>query len=390
MINTDLHPFHFRSSPPLGGDLDAAFNPREIVGWVDRFGIFDRFVLGTHPPEFFRISTKLPPEEYLDAVGADIDSVRKFFRGRVFRGLECDLLIQPGGKVDFSPGETLLKCFDPEIALISFHFHSSLTYAGRFEMEVADLVTAFKWAINHGKFSVLAHPFDALERVLEGDPSGFEEIANLAREKRVAFEINADKGFWEKPLLKLIENRNIFSFGGDLHALSYWLKRDWAGLEVSEEDRPLVDKVLGLTREAADKEKEYWRVLDPMFWHLPHLSPRLLRFKRQAVWLYRRCISDRACFERNLSRLVARFSPQDGELVELYIRDLGEVYRKWGGGLKKRDRMRAEKYFLKASLTPSEFEVYERWLVRAFDFGLQSKRLINAWDTPKLEKFLHR
>jgi len=383
---TDLHPFHFRKPLPFGGDLDAAFTVREITDWVERFGVFDRFVLGTHPPGFFRISTKFSKREYLDACRTAIEQVRQGFTGEIFAGIECDVVIKHG-KISFSPGEKLLERFNPDSSIIGFHFHHSLTYGGLYDMRLSDIVSALKWVLSSGFFNTLAHPFAVLNRVLTEKPSDFEKIANLARDKRVAFEINADKGFFENPLKKLIENGNFFSFGGDFHALSYWLKRDWEGLKVSDEDIFLVERVLGLTRDVSDKEKAYWREMDPIFRALPYSSARRWALRKKLIRLYKSYTAPRV-FEQELEKIVAHFGRLEGELVKRYIKELNSIYGRWGGEPKEKDRMRAERYFLQASLTQNEVGVYEQWLVKAFEVGLKKGQLVNTWSTPKLKNFL--
>ena len=398
---TDLHVFHFRTPLPLGGDLDAVFAPREIVDWAGRFGVFNRFVLGNHPAAFFRVNTQLPPEEYLDAMASAVRSLRDRFQGsvpakaaggrRLFSGLECDLLLPKPGEVSFGPGERLLSHLNPDVALIALHFHSGLTYGKRYEIVVTDLTNAFRWAISSGLFSILAHPFDVLARIFYEDRQGFEEIADLAREKRVAFEINADKGFEEKAMAALVENNNFFSFGGDFHAFSYWLKRDPGGIAAAGEDEVLVRRILGLTREAADKEKQYWRELDPLFWQLPCSSKERGALRNYAVQLYKRFCGNSRVFERGLERVKKHFDVGKQRAVEVCLRDLFQIYTKWGGEPTKRERMYVErKYLLHTPLTPGEKEVCERWLARALGLGLKKEQLINTWDNPRLERFLHR
>ncbi len=383
---TDLHPFHFRAQLPFGGDLDAAFSPREIVDWVERFSIFDRFVLGTHPPNFFRISTKFSQGEYLDACRKAIERVRLGFSGEVFSGIECDLVVGRG-KFSFRPGEELLKRFNPDISIIGFHFHHSLTYGGLYDMKLSDVVSALRWALTCGLFNVISHPFEILSRIFTEDPSEFEKIANLALENRVAFEINADKGFFEKPLKKLAKNGNFFSFGGDLHALSYWLKRDWEGLEVPDEDIFLLERVLGLTRDVADKEKAYWREMDPMFRELPYASYKRWALRRNLIRLYKSCLEPDV-FGQELDKIVAIFGRLEGGVVESHVKELNSIYKRWEGEPKKKDRMRAERYFLQVPLTSNEIEIYAQWLDRAFELGLKKEQLINTWDTPELKNFL--
>lgn len=397
---TDLHVFHFRSLLPLGGDLDAAFTPRQIVDWVERFKIFDRFVLGNHPPYFFRISTKLSPEEYFDALSSLVEALRPKFSGpssakatvgkRLFKGIECDVLIEKGGKIGFNPSEKLLAHYNPEVSLLSFHFHKSLIYTNRFDIPIVELVLAFKAAINSGVFQILAHPFDALGQIYKEDRRSFEEIANLAREKKVAFEINADKGFGEETISALIKNDNLFSFGGDFHGFSYWLKRDKVGLEVKEEDKVAMERLLGLTAEVAEREKRYWRELDPLVWQLPYPSEEKHALRNYAVRLYRHCYPKEETFEEGIKGIVEKFDPAKKEIVGKYLRDLHQIYTKWGGAPRKDLRMRLEKYFLKAPLTKNEISVYEHWLVKACELGLKKERFINSWDSARLEKFLRR
>jgi len=407
---TDLHVFHFRGVPPLGGDLDAAFTAREIVDWIGRFGIFDRFVLGNHPPNFFRMSTKLPPGEYLDAISVLIESLHRQLAGpaltcatcpaacplagrgfpRIYKGIECDFLIKKKGEIDFRPGEKFLARYNPDVSLIAFHFHNTLTYANRFEIATSDLVAAFKWAIDSGMFNIIAHPFDVLGRIFNEDQRGFEKIADLAREKKVAFEINADKGYEEEVIQALIKNDNLFSFGGDFHALSYWLKREDAGLSPRPEDREALRRLLGLTAEVSDKEKLYWRELGPLFWHLPYPSEEKRALRNHAVRLYKRCYPSEEAFERGLEKAIAKFDQKQGEVVKTYLQELHEIYAKWGGAPRKDLRMRLEKYFLKAPLTKKEVAVYEQRLTRAYELGLEREQLLNSWDTSKLESFLKR
>lgn len=386
---TDLHVFHFQAPLPLGGDLDAFLSPRQIVDWAARFKIFDRFVLGNHPPTFFRVRTKLPPQEYLDAMTSLVDRLRDRFHGRLFSGIECDFLLPGPGKIGFNPGERLLSHYNPDASLIAFHFHHTLTYAKRHEIAIADLVNALRWAVRSGMFSILAHPFDVLGRVYREDRSGFEEIANLARQERVAIEINADKGFDDGAMSALIKNGNFFSFGGDLHAFSYWLKRDTKGLEVGGDDKRLVERVVGLTREAADKEKRYWKGLDPLFWNLSLPSGKREAVRNYSVQLYKRFWGSEQVFERGLERVKANFGPNEGRLLDTYLRDLYRIYTKWGGAPNKKDRERVERYFLQVPLTAGEIAVYESWLAKAFKLGLKKEQLINNWDTPRLESFLH-
>lgn len=387
---TDLHVFHFRAAPPLGGDLDAAFTAREVVDWIGRFGIFDRFVLGNHPPSFFRISTRLPPGEYLDAISSLVESLRLRFGGKIYKGIECDFLIKKKGEIDFRPGEMLLARYNPDISLIAFHFHNTLTYANRFEIAISDLASALKWAIDSGMFNIIAHPFDVLGRIFNEDQRGFEEIADLAREKKVAFEINADKGYEEEVIQALIKNDNLFSFGGDFHALSYWLKREDAGLSPRPEDREALQRLLGLTAEVSDKEKLYWRELDPLFWHLPYPSEEKRALRNYAVRLYRRCYPSEEAFKRGLEKVIAKFDQKQGEVVKTYLQELHKIYAKWGGAPRKDLRMLLEKYFLKAPLTKNEVGVYEKWLTRAFELGLKKEQLLNNWSILKLEDALKR
>ena len=387
---TDLHVFHFRTTLPLGGDLDAAFTGREIVDWVEKFEVFDRFVLGNHPPNFFRTSTKLPPRKYLDAINSLVESLRSRFGGKIYRGIECDFLIKKKGEIDFRPGEKLLARYNPDISLIAFHFHKTLTYANRFEIAISDLTVAFKWAINSGLFHILAHPFDVLERIYHRDRRGFEEIASLAREKKVAFEINADKGFDEVVMMALIGNDNFFSFGGDFHALSYLLKRDREGLEVKGEDEVAMERLLGLTAEVAEREKHYWRVLDPLFWRLPYPSEEKRTLRNYAARLYKRYYPNEGVFRKGLERVVSKFEDEQKKLVRDWLQELHEIYTKWGGAPRKDLRMRLEKYFLGAPLTDNEIGVYEQWLAKAYELGLKKEQLLNSWDTPKLESFLRR
>lgn len=419
---TDLHVFHFRDVPPLGGDLDAAFTAREVVDWIGRFGIFDRFVLGNHPPTFFRISTKLPSGEYLDAISVLIESLHRQLAGpaltcatcpaacplagrsfprvysegksrRLYKGIECDFLIKKKGEIDSRPGETLLARYNPDISLIAFHFHNTLTYANRFEIAISDLVAALKWAIDSEMFNIIAHPFDVLGRIYQEDRRGFEKIADLARERKVAFEINADKGYEEEVIQALIKNDNLFSFGGDFHALSYWLKRDQPeadGVAIRDEDREALQRLLGLTAEVAEREKRYWRELDPLFWYLPYPSEEKRRLRNHAVRLYKRRHPNEETFKRGLGKVVAKFEPKQGEVVKTYLQELHKIYVKWGGAPRKDLRMRLEKYFLKAPLTKDEVGVYEQWLAKAYELGLKKEQLINSWDTSKLESFLKR
>ncbi len=386
---TDLHPFHFQGVLPLGGDQDAAFTAREIVDWVERFGVFTRFVLGSHPPGFFRIKTKLSPEEYLDGLKSYIEGVRPHFSGRIFRGIECDLRIERGGKFSFTPGEALLSRFDPEVPLIALHFHSSLTYAGLFELEIGDLVGALNWAIQSGRFAILGHPFDLLDRIWKESPASFEQLANLARERKVAFEINADKGFVAPVLERLVANGNLFSFGGDLHSFSHWLKREPRGLKVPLIKRQLVGRVLGLTREAADFEKDFWREMDRLIWHLPYPSVRRWVVRDRAINLYRSCPSAEA-FDCQLQDLILVFSPADRRWVESGLRKLNRIYRRWGGEIRPEERRQAEKCFLTAPLTVHERAVYVRYLKAAKDLGLKEEQLINSWETSELEQFFSR
>jgi histidinol phosphatase-like PHP family hydrolase len=383
---TDLHVFHFRAPQPLGGDLDAVFTPRQIVDWVERFGVFDRFVLGNHPPTFFRIRTKLPPGEYLDAMSSSFVRLRERFSGKLFSGLECDFFLPKRGKIGFRPGERLLSRYNPDVSLIAFHFHHTLTYAKRYDIAIADLVGALRWAIRSGMFSILAHPFDVLGRIYREDRRGFEVIADLAREKKVAVEINADKGFDGEAISSLVKNGNLFSFGGDFHALSYWLKRDAQGIEAGG-DRKLIERVVGLTREAIDKEKRYWGELDPIFWNLPCSGEERWALRDRVVYHYRR--GDKK-FEGVLNKITSYLDGREKHLVVSRLRDLHQIYAKWGGAPTKGERKRAERYFLHVPLTDGELQIYERWLARAFKLGLKEENLINNWDTPKLEAFFHR
>jgi len=388
---TDLHVFHFQASFPLGGDLDAVFTPREIVDWVAQFGIFERFVLGNHPPIHFRVKTKLPPEEYLDAVTSCVEGLRPRFPGRIFKGIECDFVIKEAGRVAFNPPEKLLKRFDPEVPLIAFHFHNSLIYARLLDISISDLTTAFKAAICSGMFRILAHPFDALWRIYREDRRGFEEIANLAKERKVAFEINADKGFSDEVVVSLIKNGNLFSFGGDLHALSYWLKRDMDGIAVGRGDRDAVERLLGLTGEVADKEKLYWRELDPLFWTLEIPEGRG-KLRDYAVRLYRdrRFHANPEAFEKGIKRVTSRFPAEKQSIVGSRLWDLYLTYKKWGGAPSRQERLRLErKYFLQVPLTAAETEIYEYWAARAFRLGLKEEQLINTWSTPQLDSLLN-
>ena len=316
--------------------------------------------------------------------------------------MECDVLIEKGGKIGFNPGEKLLAYYNPEVSLLSFHFHKSLIYTNRFDIPIAELILAFKAAINLGMFQILAHPFDALERIYREDRRGFEEIANLAREQRVAFEINADKGFDEETLAALIKNDNCFSFGGDFHGFSYWLKRDIQGLKPLEfkagkppgfrraGDAEALERLLGLTAEVADKEKRYWRELDPLFWQLPYPSEEKHTLRNYAVHLYRHCYPKEETFEEGIKRIMEKFDPAKKEIVGEYLRDLHRIYTKWGGAPRKKLRMRLEKHFLEVPLTKNEVEFYEQWLARAFELGFKKEQLLNSWNAVELENFLHR
>jgi len=387
LTKTDLHPIHFYSHLPLGGDLDSSFTAREITDWVEKFAVFDRFVLGTHPPDFFRISTRLSAEEYLDGVATLINAVSPRTSGRVLRGIECDFLIRKKGEISFNPGRKLLERFAPDIAIIGFHFHHTLTYRGLYGLLLTDIVSALKWAIKSGHFRAIAHPFDVLDRILTEDPELFEETANLARENRVAFEINADKGLFEKPLAKLIENGNLFSFGGDLHSFSYWLKRDRDGLNVPDRDVPTVERALGLARDAADKEKLYWREMDPLFRQLPVPRPKHWHLRRKSIWLYRNRVEPER-FKTKLDFIIKHFGKLEGRLIKDHIEELDSIYRRWGGEISKRDRQRIEKYFLNAPLTKNELEIYEQWLERAFELGVPKESLVNSWEDPKFSSWI--
>jgi len=362
----------------LGGDLDSAFTAREISDWVEEFSVFDRYVLGTHPPRFFRISTRLSPEEYLDGVATLVAAVSKRTSARILRGIECDFLIRREGEFSFNPGEDLLERFDPDLALIGFHFHHTLTYGGLYDLRLSDVTSALKEAIGSGRFRIVSHPFEVLDRILTEDQEAFEEIANLARKNRVAFEINADKGFFEKPLVQLAGNGNLFSFGGDLHSFSHWLKRDWDGLDVPDRDIFTVERALGLAREGADKEKAYWREMDPLFRGLPVSSAKRWHLRRRTIWLYRNGVEPKR-FKTKLDSIVKPFGKLEGRLVKEHIEELDAVFRRWGGELKKSDRRRVEKYFLNAPLTKNEIEVYEQWLERAFELGVSKEQLVNCW-----------
>src|SRR3972149_10022602 len=100
---TDLHPFHFSGPYPTGGDLDAAFNPGEIAQWAAHFEVFDRFVLGTHSPNFFRIKTRLSPADYLHHAKASVQSAAQSFKGKIYFGLEGDFVIKRQAEVSFNP-----------------------------------------------------------------------------------------------------------------------------------------------------------------------------------------------------------------------------------------------------------------------------------------------
>ncbi len=149
-------------------------------------------------------------------------------------------------------------------------------------------------------------------------------------------------------------------------------------------------RLLGLAAEAADREKKYWRVLDPLFWQLPLKSEEKRSLRNYAAQIYKHCYPKKETFERGLGRILAKFRREQQRLVEDYLRDLHRIYVKWGGLPRKELRMHLEKYFLKSPLTEAEVEVYERWLAKAFELGLKEEQLVNSWDTPKLESFLLR
>jgi hypothetical protein len=243
-------------------------------------------------------------------------------------------------------------------------------------------------------FHIFAHPFDILERLYQEDQRGFEEVAEEARRHKVAFEINADKGFDEAPMRALIGNGNLFSFGGDFHALSYWLKRDKKGLEVSRKDEKEMGSLLGLVAEAADMERACWRKLDPLFWRLPFSSEekRILRNYAARIYKSRGCLRfGRRSFERALGKILPKFKDNaERKLVKECLTELYQVYAKWGGDIPRGSRIRLERYFLEAPLTKKEWGVYERFLGQAYRLGLKKENFINSWDQLALDRFLEK
>ncbi|MEX1061937.1 MAG: hypothetical protein WEC39_02425, partial [Patescibacteria group bacterium] len=343
---TDLHPFHFTGSFPAGGDLDASFTAKEITGWVQRFSVFNRFVLGTHSPNFFRIKTRLEPLDYLHHVRANAEAAAQGFKGKVFFGLECDFIVKKG-RIGFNPAPALITEFNPDISIVGFHFHDTLTYGGIYDLAIRDLTKALEEAIDSGLFAAIAHPFEVLERLWAEDPSSFEKVANLAKERKVAFEINADKGFYEASFKRLMGNGNLFSFGSDLHSLSHWLKREWEGLKVPDRDLFLMERVLGLSNEAADLEKAAWREMDYLFREVKLSGPVRHDLRNQATSLYKSSLPLEV-FDRRLKKIIAHFGKLEATIVERHLREMDSVYRRWGGQISYEDRMLAEKYFLEA------------------------------------------
>jgi len=386
---TDLHPFHFTGSFPVGGDLDASFTAKEIAAWVQRFGVFDRFVLGTHSPNFFRIKSRLEAKDYLHHVKASVEAAAQDFKGKIFFGLECDLVVREPGNFSFNPDPEIIRESRPDIAIAGFHFHNTLTYGGIYDLKLKDLTGALAQAIKSGLFAAIAHPFEILERIWDEDPASFEKLANLAKEKKVAFEINADKGFYEASFKRLLANGNLFSFGSDLHALSHWLKRDWAGLKVPDADLFLLERVLGLANDSADMEKAFWREMDYLFREVKLPGPARHNLRSQAITLYKSFLPLEV-FNRRLKKILAHFGKLEASIVGRHIRELDSVYRRWGGEITYEDRLLAEKYFLQAPLTAQEVKVYEQWLEHAYELGLKKEQFVNNWETPRLARFLKR
>jgi len=386
---TDLHPFHFTGSFPSGGDLDASFTAKEVADWAGRFEVFDRFILGTHSPNFFRIKTNLKPLDYLSHLKTAVEAASTGFKGKIFFGIECDLLVKKAGEVSFNPSQDIIEQIQPDVAIVGFHFHDTLTYGGVYDLKLEDLSSALAKAIKSGLFAAIAHPFEILERVWDEDPKAFEKLADLAKERKMAFEINADKGFYDESFKRLTANGNLFSFGSDLHSLSHWLKRDWDGLKVAEADIFLMERVLGLSNDVADMEKAFWREMDHLFREVKLPPSERHGLRSRAISLYKSSFPLEV-FDQRLMGIVGHFGKLEAVVVERHIRELDSVYRRWGGEVSYADRMLAEKYFLEAPLTSREIGVYEAWLEHAFALGLKKEQLVNTWETPRLEKFLKR
>ena len=388
-LKTDLHVLHFRNPLPLGGDTEASLSIAEIIGWLKDFApTGTRVVIGSHSPNFPQMRTSLSPEKFLretvKTVRQEAIRIPPEKKIKVFTGLEMDVLIDDKGRFELNPPPALVAQIGLDVCLASFHFMPELIKISEYEIPPGLLAEALEYVLNEKVVRIVAHPFNVLRLIWKDDRPRFAALADLAREKKTAFELTPDWGT-DKPLLKyLIKNGNYFSFGADFHAFSYWLKRSYPeGVVIPPEDQKIVRAIITRNGKITDKEQEYRGEI-----HRRLFSKKILlsgeekeKLRKDLFGSYRR-----EDFFQEVEGLLEPFPPAVRSPIKKY---LTELYHQYRGllPLSKGMLLRADRYFLQAPLGKEDCEVYQEMVRRAFGLGMKKERFVNYWSDNKLEGF---
>ncbi len=388
-LKTDLHVLHFRDPLPLGGDTEASLSIAEMVSWLINFApTGTRVVIGSHSPNFPQMRTSFSSEKFLREMvktvhqeAARIPPERKI---KVFNGLEMDVLIGEDGKFSLNPPPALVAKMGLDICLASFHFMPELIKISEYEILPGLLVDALEYVLSQKVVRFVAHPFNVLRRIWQDDKKRLVALANLAKEKEVAFELTPDWGT-DKPLLKfLIKNGNYFSFGADFHAFAYWLKRSYPeGVAIPPKDQKMVKAIITRNRDIIDKEAEYRGKI-----HRALFSRKILLSGEEKEKLRKKLFGSyrREDFFQEVDGLLEPFPSTVRPSIKKY---LTELYHQYLGLpiISKGALRRADRYFLQSSLEPEECAVYQETVRRAFALGMKKEQFVNGWNNEEVEKF---
>lgn len=240
---SDLHVIHPGFDERLGfGDRKASLTTEQIVEFIYSKMPRGLFVIGSHSfvdfsemnggKQYIGEQGDLDYQGFLMAQKAELERAQTAMMAKYPRsdyptilfGIEADMGIDR-----FYPPTEVLT--DPEIGLkivtASFHYERIPK-----EKQTGEyFYQGFKTAIESGAINRLGHPLWELHRVYEWDPEKFQEIADLAKEKGIAFEITSQRlhQLYEEPTRRILEtliaNGNLIDFGTDFHNFLEWMKR---------------------------------------------------------------------------------------------------------------------------------------------------------------------
>ncbi|MBM4402311.1 MAG: hypothetical protein FJ044_03645 [Candidatus Cloacimonetes bacterium] len=354
-ISADFHVIHFGFDEKVGGgDKDASLSIQKTVEYAVRFIPADKsIVIGGHPADSDRneLGKSIYPDDldmnqkhlkFLQRQKAAIEEARAVAcekynceGPRILFGIEADMKIDEAGNVNIVPPPEILA--EAGLDVITVSFHGSENIKGWPSEKVAEkLAEGFEYILSreaNGKPLVnrLGHPFSELRKIYNWDKSRFQELMDLAKERKVAIEINASKDSDEGVLRFLVENENYLDFGSDHHAFRYWLKESVpAELELTNEERELLD-LLARRNKFNRREKILW---NGSSYHpslkglLQNVSEEEREGVSERIWqLYKH----RGVLEKTEGDLVTEKVPEEArnkKLEELFVREREDIIGK--------------------------------------------------------------